>query len=340
MTYAYLVVANDEMYDVEPGWRLFAVDTLTGAAYEMVGGFSTLRLAIACRTGFLEQGRTPADSPCDFQRLSADAVVAGDTSEEPAPAPVSCSIKQDRPAVERNISFSVLLPLPSAIKARAAIALFDDFRAEAPDGYVGFDVATTAVPPGLVLGSDDGDVEQLIEFIKRCAVRFHLSGRFGFFWSSTCSDLRPGGYDGGAIVIDLANGEVSDEIRTDRWVAERVDLLPSPAVRSDGASHRLDVRPFTSAASHGFELVNPESGDVAAVVHDGADRGIGEAQGLAKIFATAPDMLVLLNEALAIQGGAFDRDEAVDAADLVDQVGRWRRKVKHALELTTPALPS
>lgn len=73
--YAFLIVANHEMYAVEPGWRLFAICLTTGAAYEMHGGFNGSALAIACRDGFIGSGMDPAQEPATFTRLNTDAVL-------------------------------------------------------------------------------------------------------------------------------------------------------------------------------------------------------------------------------------------------------------------------
>jgi len=72
-------------------------------------------------------------------------------------------------------------------------------------------------------------------------------------------------------------------------------LFTHPTGPIDGA---LAVRPFISEHSHGFELFDPETGDVAAIIHDGADRGSGEAQAAAEVLAAAPVMLTLLFEGL------------------------------------------
>lgn len=67
-----------------------------------------------------------------------------------------------------------------------------------------------------------GDPERLIQFVKRCAAEFSLTGRWGFQYASTCSKSRLDGFGGGAHVLDLATGETVDWISTDDWLAETV----------------------------------------------------------------------------------------------------------------------
>ncbi|AWV22972.1 Hypothetical protein HVPorG_02181a [Roseomonas mucosa] len=63
-----------------------------------------------------------------------------------------------------------------------------------------------------------GDPERLIQFVKRCAAEFRLSGRWGFQYANTCSKPRLDGFGGGAHVLDLATGETLDWIYTDGWL--------------------------------------------------------------------------------------------------------------------------
>ncbi|CAN0653676.1 VOC domain-containing protein [Nitratireductor aquimarinus] len=65
-----------------------------------------------------------------------------------------------------------------------------------------------------------GDPERLIQFVKRCAVEFSLTGRWGFQYANTCSKPRLDGFGGGAHVLDLATGETVDWTYTDGWLAE------------------------------------------------------------------------------------------------------------------------
>lgn len=63
-----------------------------------------------------------------------------------------------------------------------------------------------------------GDPERLIQFVKRCAAEFGLTGRWGFQYANTCSKPRLDGFGGGAHVLDLASGETVDWIYTAGWL--------------------------------------------------------------------------------------------------------------------------
>jgi hypothetical protein len=67
-----------------------------------------------------------------------------------------------------------------------------------------------------------GDPERLIQFVKRCAAAFGLTGRWGFQYS-TCSKPRLDSFGGGAHVLDLATGETVAWIYTDGWLASVLD---------------------------------------------------------------------------------------------------------------------
>lgn len=110
-------------------------------------------------------------------------------------------------------------------------------------------------------------------------------------------------------------------------------LFTNPTGPLDGG---LAVRPFIGQHSHGFELFDSDTGDVAAVIHDGADRGDGEAQAIAEILAAAPVMLALLLEGLEINRAEFEGDLPVDGGDLVESIAAWRRKVIQALHMGPP----
>ncbi|WP_099864901.1 hypothetical protein [Pararhizobium haloflavum] len=67
---------------------------------------------------------------------------------------------------------------------------------------------------------ETGDSERLIQFVKRCAAEFGLTGPWGFQYANTCSKPRLDSFGGGAYVVDLATGETVDWISTDGWLAE------------------------------------------------------------------------------------------------------------------------
>jgi hypothetical protein len=74
-----------------------------------------------------------------------------------------------------------------------------------------------------------GDPERLIQFVKRCASAFSLTGRWGFQYANTCSKPRLDGFSGGAHVLDLATGKTVDWIYTDGWLAETLANEGDPA---------------------------------------------------------------------------------------------------------------
>ena len=73
-----------------------------------------------------------------------------------------------------------------------------------------------------------GDPERLIQFVKRCAAAFGLSGRWGFQYANTCSKPRLDGFGGGAHVLDLASGETVDWIYTDGWLDQTLSGAGGP----------------------------------------------------------------------------------------------------------------
>lgn len=84
VTFAFLIAANHEMYAVEPGWRLFAINLTSGASYEMAGGFTTEEGAVACRDGAIASGISPADDPALFCHLGIDARLVAFTHDRTA----------------------------------------------------------------------------------------------------------------------------------------------------------------------------------------------------------------------------------------------------------------
>ena len=64
-----------------------------------------------------------------------------------------------------------------------------------------------------------GDPEHVIQFVKRCAAEFGLTGLWGMQYANTCSKPRVDGFGGGAHVLDLATGETVDWIYTDGWLS-------------------------------------------------------------------------------------------------------------------------
>ena len=70
---------------------------------------------------------------------------------------------------------------------------------------------------------ETGDPEHVIQFVKRCAAAFGLTGLLGFQYANTCSRPRIDGFGGGAHVLDLASGETVDWIYSGSWLAIVLD---------------------------------------------------------------------------------------------------------------------
>ena len=103
---------------------------------------------------------------------------------------------------------------------------------------------------------------------------------------------------------------------------------------------RLAIQPFNDSMEGGFGLVwtdmNPSV--EVAIVHDGSDRGVGEAGEYARLLSLSPTMLTLLREALgawAMQfdgpNGASDADLHVSGPDLLEWFAGWRMRVRQEL---------
>jgi len=125
--------------------------------------------------------------------------------------------------------FSCLLDVGTPENAARALDLYNALSAEGaseepPSG--GFLLSIQPEHGGTNLWMRDdvtGDPERLIQFVKRCAAAFSLTGRWGFQYANTCSRPRLDSFGGGAHVLDLATGETVDWIYTDGWLAELLD---------------------------------------------------------------------------------------------------------------------
>ena len=58
----------------------------------------------------------------------------------------------------------------------------------------------------------------MIQFVKRCAAAFGLSGLWGFQYATACSQARVNAFGGGAHALDLATGETVDWIYSGSWL--------------------------------------------------------------------------------------------------------------------------
>ncbi|MBI0536931.1 hypothetical protein D9599_15265 [Roseomonas sp. KE2513] len=113
----------------------------------------------------------------------------------------------------------------------------------------------------------------------------------------------------------------------------------SPVILPDIDGH-LTVRALQDDMADGFALSRADCFPVVevAIVHGGADRGIGETEAYVALLARAPGMKRLLDEALAFEAGAFDEDEPVSGADLVEWFAGWRGRARKLLTQPLPPL--
>ena len=111
-------------------------------------------------------------------------------------------------------------------------------------------------------------------------------------------------------------------------------------------SRRLLVLPFENRVEDGFGLIRTDTSPAieVAIVHDGSDRGIGEAEKYAQLLGLSPVMLTLLQEALGAWAERFDApddapdgDHYVSGSDLVEWFGDWRLRVREGLAAPAPS---
>lgn len=122
--------------------------------------------------------------------------------------------------------FSCVLDVGTPDNAAQALDLYNKLVEEGasedppPEGFL---LSIQPEHGGIKLWMRDdvtGDPECLIQFVKRCAATFGLTGRWGFQYANTCSRPRLNAFGGGAHVLDLATGETVSWIYTDGWLAE------------------------------------------------------------------------------------------------------------------------
>ena len=110
-------------------------------------------------------------------------------------------------------------------------------------------------------------------------------------------------------------------------------------------SGRLLVLPFEDRIADGFGLIRTDTSPAVevAIVHDGSDRGVGEAAQYAQLFGLSPVMLALLREALDAWSEQFDApddapdtDQYVSGADLVEWFAGCRLRVREQLAEQPP----
>jgi hypothetical protein len=141
--------------------------------------------------------------------------------------------------------FSCVLPLGKAGHVQAALSIYQAFHAEksAAAEPIGFAAEATPNPyddpeDGQVWihADQNGDPEDVLEYVFRCAKALGLTGLWGFRWSLSCSRPTLDGYGGGAHVVDLGTCEIINWIDLDHWLIEQADtyLLKQRAERGVG----------------------------------------------------------------------------------------------------------
>ncbi|SNS94327.1 hypothetical protein [Sphingopyxis indica] len=125
--------------------------------------------------------------------------------------------------------FSCVLDVGTLDNAARALDLYnrlsDENASEDPPSE-GFDLSIVPEHGGTSLWIRDdvtGDPEHVIQFVKRCASAFGLTGRWGFQYANTCSRPRVGAFGGGAHVLDLATGKTVAWTYTGGWLDEVLD---------------------------------------------------------------------------------------------------------------------
>lgn len=125
--------------------------------------------------------------------------------------------------------FSCLLDVGTPENAARALALYTALSEEGASEEPPSDGFLLSIQPehgGTALWIRDdvtGDPERVIQFVKRCAQQFQLTGRWGFQYANTCSKPRLDGFGGGAHVLDLATRETIAWTYTDGWLASVLD---------------------------------------------------------------------------------------------------------------------
>lgn len=133
--------------------------------------------------------------------------------------------------------FSCELDIGSADNAQKALDLYRTFTAELEEAEFrqpGFEVIIEPDRHGGRLWIHDdgnGDPEHVIQFVRRCAETFGLTGLWGFEYANSCSRPRLDAYGGGAHVLDLATGQTVGWLSTYEWLAAQLgddESIPSP----------------------------------------------------------------------------------------------------------------
>lgn len=127
-------------------------------------------------------------------------------------------------------AFSCLFDVGTPENAARAVAIHQSAPGRSPyDSPMreGFDLTIDDDGDGSRLwlrSIDYGEPELVIQFVKRCAAEFGLTGHWGFQWAYTCSRPDLDSFRGGAHVLDLATGETVDWVDTAEWLAVQLTV--------------------------------------------------------------------------------------------------------------------
>ena len=121
----------------------------------------------------------------------------------------------------------------SAEAVARVLDLYRSFDAELneQDGCAGFaiEAASDSDAAGIILTEDgQGDVENVIGSVLRCAHAFDLMGRWGFTFAHSCSRARLDSLGGGGQLLHPGRRESLGWTDCDHWLAERIDGEPGP----------------------------------------------------------------------------------------------------------------
>jgi hypothetical protein len=142
--------------------------------------------------------------------------------------------------------------------------------------------------------------------------------------------------------VDHAGEAVSCEAR----VADRSLGADGPATSNDrilvadllSIADRMRVLVVEDRIEDGFGLIRTETSTPVevAILHDGTDRGLREAEIHDRLFRLVPALVGLVNETLKVWGPQCDAssgsDSYISGAELVDWFTDWRRRVRQVLD--------
>lgn len=135
--------------------------------------------------------------------------------------------------------FACVLPLGTSENvacARAAFAAYERALATNDEDVPAFCVVETTGDAGpellITSGEGSGDPDQVAAFVGLVGRSCGLAGPWGFVWGYSCDRNRTDGFGGGAVVLDLATGEILDFLSCDRWLIARLgNELAAPVPR-------------------------------------------------------------------------------------------------------------